>query len=406
MSHLYQESELLKPAKESPIREFMTRYAQMKNRFPDTISFSAGEPDFDTPEEIKQATIDALQANETHYASAYGVSALREVIATQIKEETGCCYQPEDEIIVTCGAAEALNNVILSFFGKGDEVIVLTPAFITYENLITMSGASFVEVALKKENQYQLDLEDIKKATTERTRAILINNPSNPTGAVFEKEGLEQLCNWVKERDLLLISDEIYSNIVYEEKKAYSIASFPNMKERLILINGYSKTYAMTGWRIGYIAADKRFTDSLIKFHTYSSTCAPTFLQIGIANAIGLASTKRRAKEMVQEFERRRNLVVEKLSAIKALSFTIPYGAFYILIDVSKTGQTGQEFAEDLLEQYHVAVVPAGSMGSGCNNIVRLAYTCQYDTVKEGLNRINSYVTARMSQSNLRNVAP
>ncbi len=393
MNRIYKESALLAPAKESPIRDLMDRAAKMRQQYDDVISFSAGEPDFDTPQSIKDATIRALQENRTHYASAYGVKELRDAIAGRIKNETGCYYNSENEIIVTTGAAEALNNTILSLFGEGDEVIVLTPAFITYENLIKMSGAKFIEVPLKKEDNYQINIEDIRKVTTDKTKGIVINNPGNPTGAVFEKERLEELCRFIKEKNMLVISDEIYADIVYGGKKAYSIAEFPDMKERLILISGFSKTYAMTGWRIGYIATDERFAQAIIKFHTYCSTCSPTFLQYGIASALALPETQNEAKRMVQDFEKRRNLVVQKLAETGKLEFCIPDGAFYILVDVSKTGMSGKEFCNQLLKKYHVAVVPADSMGQGCYHVIRIAYTCSYESLEEGLTRINKFVS-------------
>lgn len=393
MNRIYKESALLAPAKESPIRDFMDRAAAMKQQYEDVISFSAGEPDFDTPQPIKEATIRALQENKTHYASAYGVRELRDAIAERIKRKTGCSYNSENEIIVTTGAAEALNNTILSLFGAEDEVIVLTPAFITYENLIKMSGAKFIEVPLRKEEHYQINMEDIKKATSDQTKGIVINNPGNPTGVVFERERMEELCRFIKERNLLVISDEIYGDIVYEGKKACSIAEFSDMKDRLILISGFSKTYAMTGWRIGYIATDERIARAIIKFHTYCSTCAPTFLQYGIANALELPETQKEAEWMVQQFEKRRNLVINKLAETGKLDFCVPDGAFYILVDVSGTGMSGKEFSEQLLKRYHVAVVPADSMGQGCHDVIRIAYTCSYERLEEGLTRINMFVS-------------
>lgn len=229
MNRIYEESALLAPAKESPIRDFMDRAAAMKQQYDDVISFSAGEPDFDTPQPIKDATIRALQENKTHYASAYGVRELRDAVAERIRRKTGCSYNSENEILVTTGAAEALNNTILSLFGAGDEVIVLTPAFITYENLIKMSGAKFVEVPLRKEEHYQINMEDIKRAVTDKTKGIVINNPGNPTGVVFEKDRLEELCRFIREKNMLVISDEIYADIVYDGKKACSIAEFPEI---------------------------------------------------------------------------------------------------------------------------------------------------------------------------------
>lgn len=388
------EANRLSVVESSPIRDLMDEVAKLKEKYDDVVSFCAGEPDFDTPEDIKIETIRALMNNETHYASSYGVLKLRKKISKLIYSATGCKYDAQDEIMVTSGAAEAINNVLLSFINPEDEVIVLTPAFITYKNIIKMCGAKFVEVALKWENNYQIDMKEIMEKTTDKTKAIVLNNPCNPTGAVFNKKSLEELCVWAKEKDIMIISDEIYSDIVYEGAKAHSIAEFDGMKERLIIISGFSKTYAMTGWRLGYIATNREYMETILKMHTYCSTCSPTFLQSGLAEAVDSERTQQEVRHMVETFGKRRKLAIGLSEKCKNIKISIPYGAFYILLDISKTGMDGKTFSEELLRKKHVAVVPADSMGMGCKNIVRMSYACSESMIEEGLKRLYDFTTA------------
>lgn len=384
----YQGSERVMQAENSAIRDLMETVSHLKQSYDDVLGFSAGEPDFDTPEPIKRETVMSLERGETHYTSSYGVLSLRQAVSRSIEKKTGCHYNPETEIMITCGAAEAINNVIFSFINPGDEVLVFTPAFVTYKNLIHMCGGIFKEVPCKAEDGFQFDMELVKSLTTTKTKAVLLNNPCNPTGSVFSRESLEQLCAWAKEKNLIVISDEIYADITYDGKKAYSIASFPEMKERLILISGFSKTYAMTGWRMGYVAADERFFDALMKFHIYCTTCAPTFLQEGIARGIETKETQEAVEKMTETFARRRRIVMDILNQCEKITYTVPYGAFYIMADVSGTGMDGKTFAQKLLETRHVAVVPAESMGQGCENMVRISYACGENAIREGLGRI------------------
>lgn len=387
------EAKRLFNVKSSAIREVMEKVAKLKKEYDDVVSLCEGEPDFNTPEDIKIETIRALMNNETHYSTSYGVLKLREKISELLYSKTGCKYNAENEIMVTSGAAEAINNALLSFINPGDEVIVFTPAFITYKNIINMCEAEFIEIPLKIENNFQIDMKAVKEKTTDKTKALILNNPCNPTGAVYKKELLEELCEWAKEKNILIISDEIYSDIVYDGVKAHSIAEFDGMKERLILINGFSKTYAMTGWRLGYIAADKKLMDIMLTMHTYCSTCSPTFLQIGLAESIDSERTKNDVDCMVEIFERRRKLAINMLKRCANLKFSIPYGAFYILLDVSDTGMDGTTFARRLLDEKHVALVSADSMGSGCKNIVRMSYACSENVIKEGMDRLYDFVS-------------
>ena len=253
----------------SKIRTVMDMVADLRAKGEKVLALSAGEPDFDTPAPIKEAVIKALEENYTHYGSNRGYPALRKLLSEKLEKETGVSYDPETEIIFTTGGAEALNNAFMAVVDPGDEVIVFSPAFITYENLVHMCGAKLVKVPLKKENNYQIDMDDLKAAVTDKTKLLVMNNPNNPTGAVYSKECLEQVCELAKEKNFLILSDEMYSRLVYGDGKFYSIASFPDMKERTIIINGFSKTYAMTGWRVGYVAAPAKLLPSILKVHQY-----------------------------------------------------------------------------------------------------------------------------------------
>lgn len=388
-TNIYKQSDRLDPVELSPIRNLMDQVTILKQEYDDVISFSAGEPDFNTPEPIKVATIQALNENYTHYTSNMGVPILREKISNLLLEKTNHYFDPNSEIMITSGAAEAINNVLLALISSGDEVIVLTPAFITYKNVVKMCGATFVEVPLKWEDDFQINMDAIQAATTSKTRAIVLNNPCNPTGAVFDKSSLHALTKWAKEKDLILISDEIYSQIVYDGKKAYSMAEFEEAVDRLVIISGFSKTYAMTGWRLGYVACDKRFMPALSKMHLYCSTCSPTFLQRGLAFGLDCEETKTSVREMVETFGKRRELAISLLNQCKNIKISVPYGAFYILIDV---GMDGTEFSQKLLQEKHVAMVPAVAMGSGCETVVRMSYACSSDVIQEGLTRLKDFL--------------
>lgn len=372
----------------SPIRTILDRASAMRQEGFHVVPFSAGEPDFNTPSDIKDATIQAIHENQTHYTSNRGYPKLRNVLQGYIKEETGIDYDPETEIILTCGAAEALNNALFTFVDEGDEVIVLTPAFVSYQCLVNLCGATFVEVPLDPENGFQIDMDAVGRAITDKTKMLMINNPSNPTGAVFSRESLKELCRLAVEHNFLILADEIYSRLVYEGRTFHSIASFDGMKERSIISSGFSKTFAMTGWRLGYIATDVRLANRIMRTHQYSTTCCPTFIQAGLAEAMNTEQTKEQVNEMIQSFTRRRDMVLSGLDEIEGLTYIRPYGAFYVMVDTSGLGLNGAEFVEKLLSEKHVATVPAAGMGSGCETLVRISYATSEENIKEGLRLI------------------
>lgn len=376
----------------SKIRMMMDKVALLREEGTEVVSLSAGEPDFDTPKPIKEAAARALAENYTHYGSNRGYPKLRAVMSERIRKETGVSYDPATEIIFTTGGAEALNNAFLALVNPGDEVIVFSPAFITYENMVRMCGGTLVTLPLRREDGFQINIERLKAAITPRTKLLVMNNPNNPTGAVYTKESLEAVCELARRYNFLILSDEMYSRLVYEGARFYSVASFPGMKERCLIINGYSKTYAMTGWRIGYITGPARLMTAVLKVHQYCSTCSTTFLHVGMAEAINLPETEAAVEAMAGEFAARREILLECLDRIPKLTYVKPYGAFYAMADVSGTGMTGDEFAQGLLTEQHVAVIPGSGMGESCADFIRISFASSGENIREGLRRMGEYV--------------
>lgn len=376
----------------SPIRAILDRATDMRDQGLPVIAFSTGEPDFDTPTDIKEATIQAIRDNYTHYTSNRGLPQLRNVLQGYIERETGVRYDPATEIVITSSGAEAIHDAFFGFVEEGDDVIVFAPSFMNYKNLTYMCGANLVEVDLDIKNDFQLDLEAVKSAITPRTKMLVLNNPNNPSGAVYSYDSLKALCELAVKYNFLILSDEMYSRLVYGDAKFYSIASFPGMRERSIIVSGFSKTFAMTGWRLGYLAADKKLMKSAFWPHQYSTTCSPTFIQVGLAQAMESERTKKQVEEMLASFDRRRKLVLQKLSEIEGLTYSTPNGAFYILIDVSQLGMNGTQFAERLLEEKYVATVAAIGLGRNCGDHIRMSYATSDEDIEEGLRRMKELV--------------
>lgn len=382
----------LEKVEASPIRTILDRAAVLRGEGKPIIPFSAGEPDFNTPTDIKEATIRAITNNQTKYTSNRGYPALRKVLQDYIQRETGQEYDPETEILVTSSAAEALNNTIMTFVDEGDEVIVLTPAFISYKCLVNMCGAKYIDIPMDPEKGFQVDIEAVKAAVSDKTKMLILNNPSNPTGAVFSREVLEEICKLAVERNFLVLSDEIYSRLVYDGAQFHSVASFPGMRDRAVIISGFSKTFAMTGWRVGYIATDAKLAARILRTHQYSTTCSPTFIQVALAESMDTPRTRKQVEEMIQAFANRRKLIMKLLDEIPQLSYVKPYGAFYIMVDVSGLGMTSTEFAQKLLEEKYVATVPAVGLDDKTGKFVRFSYATSEENIQEGLRRIKEMV--------------
>ncbi len=378
----------------SPIRVMLDKVREAGERGVKVVPLVAGEPDFNTPQEIKDATARALAANFTHYGSNRGQPKLRRAIARLLEKDTGIAYDPETELLVTCGGAEAINNAILATVNPDDEIILFTPVFVSYENLLRMCGAKVVELPLRGENGFQPDMEEVRRSITTKTRMMILNSPNNPTGVVFTRELLGDLARLACEHNLLVFSDEIYSTLTYGGTQFCSIASFPGMRERTIMMNGFSKAYAMTGWRLGYIAAEKSILSAILKVHQYSTTCAPTFIQEGLAEAMENKGTLAAVGEMKETFAQRRALLLRGLDSIPRLRYTRPDGAFYVFVDVSQTGLSGDAFAARLFDEKQVATVPGSGFGKGCESYVRLSFATGEQNITEGLKRIAEFTAA------------
>ena len=400
------EAERLKGIEFSPIRIILEEVRERKAKGEDICSLCAGEPDFNTPEPIKKAVYEKLLQNRTHYSSNRGVLELRRAIADRMEQDCGVTYDAETELLITTGGAEAIGHVMTAFVNPGDEVIILTPAFINYSAAARLCGAHVVEVPLSAANGFQPDIERLKKAITEKTKMVVINNPCNPTGTVYEKEALKQLCALALKHNFLIFSDEIYAKLTYGKNRFYSVSEFYGMKKQAIIMNGFSKAYAMTGWRVGYLMAEREAVNGMLKVHQYATTSGNTFVQEGLALAMNLEETLERTEAMRKRFEARSIQAVRGLEKIKEIKFAEPQGAFYILMDVSETGYTGKKFAEELLKKEKTAVVPAESFGNGCKYMVRISFAETEEIINEGIRRIHRFINNNSVKNGRSNNSP
>ncbi len=368
----------------SGIRRFFDIVATM----PEVISLGIGEPDFVTPEPILQAGIRALQAGDTHYTSNAGRIELRQALTEHLHDRYQAPYDPVSEMVITVGVSEALYLALTAILDPGDEVIIPTPCFVSYQAEVTLAGGVPVEVASYMEDNFQVRPEDVAAAITPRTKAILIGYPNNPTGAVASRAVLEELGRIAAQHDLIVISDEIYDRLVYGVEHV-CFASLPGMRDRTILLGGFSKDYAMTGWRIGFVAGPASLIIGLLRVHQYTIMSAPTVAQVAALEAIqtGEADVAR----MAAEYDRRRQLIVSGLNEIGLPTFE-PRGAFYAFPDITPTGLDDETFSQTLLNEEHVAVVPGSAFGAGGAGFVRCSYATAYEKIEEALVRIRRFV--------------
>ena len=377
-------SEKVATLKPSGIRKFFDIAATMK----DVISLGIGEPDFDTPEPIIQAGIEALRRGETHYTSNHGLLELRQAISDHLKRLYQVEYFAQSEIVVTVGVSEALYLVFAAILDPEDEVIIPTPCFVSYQAEVVLAGGVPVEVATYAEDHFVPRIEDIEAAITPKTRAVFIGSPSNPTGAVYPREFLVKLADLVKKHDLMVISDEIYDRLVYGTEHV-CFASLPGMQERTVLMGGFSKAYAMTGWRVGYAAGPEEIIAGMVRVHQYSIMSAPTVSQYAALTA--LKDGEPYVQEMLREYDRRRKLVVSGLNSIGLKTFE-PRGAFYVFPDLRSTGLNDDEFCNRLLKEEHVAVVPGNSFGDAGVGFARVSYATSYEKLEEALDKMDHFV--------------
>jgi len=380
-SYLSQRALNLKP---SGIRKFFDIAATMK----DVISLGIGEPDFTTPKPILEAGIRSLGAGETHYTSNAGKMELRQGIAANLQRLYGVKYDPATEIIATVGVSEALYLTFTALLDPGDEVIIPTPCFVSYQAEVFLAGGAAVEIPARMENNFQVDPQDIRKAITPRTKVIFIGYPSNPTGAVAERETLLEIAKIAIEHNLVVVSDEIYDRLVY----GFQHVCFPSLGEeirrRTVLLGGFSKSHAMTGWRIGYAAAPSEIIAGLVRIHQYTIMSAPTTAQDAATEALKQDAY---VEEMVAEYDRRRKLIVSGLNRLGLKTFE-PRGAFYAFPNIRASGMDDNTFAEKLLQEEHVAVVPGNAFGKGGEGFVRCSYATAYDKIEEALRRMERFM--------------
>lgn len=370
--------------KPSGIRKFFDIVATMD----DVISLGIGEPDFTTPQPILEAGIDALRQGETHYTSNAGIYELREAIADLLEEKYQVSYDPADEVVVSVGVSEALYLALTAVINPGEEIIIPTPCFVSYQAEVLLAGGVPIEVPGTMENGFQPEPELIEAAITPRTKAIFIGFPNNPTGAVATRENLLAISRIAEKHDLLVISDEIYDSLVYGVDHV-CFASLPGMKERTITLGGFSKSYAMTGWRVGYAAAPAEILKGLVRIHQYTVMSAPSVSQLAALAAINVGAEY--VEEMRQKYDRRRQLIVSRLNEIGLETF-MPQGAFYAFPKITCTGLDDEVFAQRLLEEEKVAVVPGSAFGAGGDGFVRCSYATKYEKIEQALEQIEKFV--------------
>jgi len=370
--------------KPSGIRKFFDIAATMQ----DVISLGIGEPDFTTPAPIIRAGIASLERGDTHYTSNHGILPLREAVAQQLQKLYGVTYDPKEEIILTVGVSEALYLTFTALLDPGDEVIIPTPCFVSYQAEVQLAGGVAVEIPTYMADNFEPRPDLIEQAITPRTKAIFIGYPNNPTGAVATRETLLKIAELAEKYDLMVVSDEIYDRLVYEQEHV-CFAALPGMWERTILMGGFSKAYAMTGWRIGYVAAPASIAGGLVRIHQYSVMSAPTISQYAALEALRVGEPY--VQEMREEYNRRRKLICSGLNAM-GLKTSTPGGAFYVFPEVTSTGMDDEEFAEKLLYEEHVAVVPGRSFGDSGKGFVRCSYATEYRCIEIALERMAAFL--------------
>ncbi len=377
-------SDKITSIKPSGIRKFFDIVYEMQ----DAISLGVGEPDFDTPWFIRDEGIYSLEKGRTFYTSNSGLKELRKEISNYIKRTQNIFYNPDNEIIVTVGGSEAIDICLRAVINPGDEVIIPQPSYVSYEPCAILADAKPVIVELKAKNEFRLTPEELSDAITEKTKVLVLPYPNNPTGAIMEKDDLEKIAKIAVEKDILVLSDEIYSALTYKGQHI-SIASLDGMKERTVLINGFSKAYAMTGWRLGYACGPEAVIKQMTKIHQYAIMCAPTTSQYAAVEALKKGDEE--VEKMRQSYNQRRRFLINAFEQMNLNCFE-PYGAFYVFPCIKEFGMTSEEFATKLLMEEKVAVVPGTAFGDCAEGYLRISYAYSLDNLKEAISRIDRFV--------------
>ncbi len=386
-------SRAVEELKPSGIRKFFDLVSEMK----DAVSLGVGEPDFDTPWHIRDEGIFALEKGKTFYTSNAGLKELREEICNYLNRRQGLSYNPNNEVLVTVGGSEAIDIGLRALINPDDEVIIPQPSYVSYEPCAVLAGARPVIINLKAENQFRLTADELKGAITEKTKVLILPFPNNPTGAIMEKKDLEEIARVVIENDIYVMSDEIYAELTYKGQHV-SIASLDGMKDRTILINGFSKAYAMTGWRLGYACAPEALIKQMTKIHQFAIMCAPTTSQYAAVEA--LKNGDEDVNEMRLAYNQRRRFLINAFKEMKLDCFE-PYGAFYVFPCIKEFGMTSEEFATRFLEEEKVAVVPGNAFGESGEGFVRISYAYSLDNLKLAIERLRNFVEKYRERGNV-----
>lgn len=377
-------SNKIKSIKPSGIRKFFDIAATMEG----VISLGVGEPDFSTPWVIRKAAIQVLERKHIVYGPNLGIMPLREAISRRIEKKHGVSYHPENELIVTVGGSEAIDLALRGLIDPGDEVLVVEPCFVCYAPLVELAGGVAVSVPTRIENNFKLTVEDLEGKITERTKLLILPYPNNPTGAIMTKEDLEPIAELLRDTNIMVLSDEIYSELTYG-RRHFSIIELPDMAERTIYVNGFSKAYAMTGWRLGYVAAPEPIIHQIFKIHQYGIMCSPYISQNAAIEA--LSSCDEEVGKMVDEYNVRRRYLVNEFNRIGLTCFD-PEGAFYVFPCIKSTGLSSEEFCERLLYEEKVAVVPGSAFGDSGEGYIRISYAYSLKHLMEALTRIEDFL--------------
>ena len=377
-------SDLVQQIKPSGIRKFFDIVSEMD----DVISLGVGEPDFDTPWHIREEGIFSLEKGKTFYTSNAGLKELREEICNYQKRHYNVEYNPLKEVVVTVGGSEAIDIALRAMINLGDEVIIPQPSYVSYEPCAILAGAKPVIINLKAENNFKLTPEELKNAITEKTKVLILAYPNNPTGAVMEKEDLEKIAKIIIEKNIIVISDEIYSALTYKGEHT-TIANIEVMKERTILINGFSKSYAMTGWRLGYACGPENIIAQMTKIHQFAIMCAPTTSQYAAVEA--LKNGDKDVEEMRQAYNQRRRFLINAFKEMNLECFE-PFGAFYVFPCIKEFGMTSEEFATKLLQEEKVAAIPGSAFGESGEGFLRISYAYSLESLKIAIDRLKNFI--------------
>ena len=378
-------SSTVQEIKPSGIRKFF----DIANTMEDVISLGVGEPDFRTPWQVRSAGIHSLEQSNTRYTSNRGLEALRDEISVYTERKYGVSYDPADEVLVTVGGSEAIDMTIRALTNPGDEIIIPQPSYVCYEPITRLSGGVPVIINTKAENDFKVTPEELKAAMSEKTKAIILPYPCNPTGAIMEKEDLEKLAEVLHGTDIIVISDEIYAELTFDGIRHTSVASIPGMRERTVLINGFSKAFSMTGWRLGYACGPAPLLAAITKIHQYAIMCAPTVSQYAAIEA--LRSCDDVVRDMVEEYDMRRKLIVKGFNKL-GLTCREPKGAFYAFPSIQSTGLSSEEFCERLLYSKKVAVVPGTAFGDSGEGFIRASYCYSLLHIERALHLIGEFL--------------